>query len=81
MGRTCILLPHVWDQVGALSEVSADFNGVCLYCYNGSITAIINGTSFEIKAGEALDEGVINGETFEVTGTGVWKGFLRGIIS
>lgn len=75
---TYINLSYVWSQVGALAKVTAKFDGVSIKNTLGDIVVIINGTSFALAVGEVLDEGILNGLTFQVTGTGTWKGFLRG---
>ena len=73
-----VILNKVWDQTGPLAEQEVNYGGVFVYCSSGSITIIINGQEFVVPETEVFDEGVINGKTFEVTGTGSWKGFLRG---
>lgn len=80
MSNTYVMLSNVYDQVGALSEVSTRFQGAFVNCSSGSITVIVNGVSFALTSGEVLDENFLNGKTFEVTGTGTWKGFLRGVM-
>lgn len=78
MSRSYVIPNRIWDQVGALSEVTEDFEGAMVSCSRGTITVNINNMSFSLAAGDILDEGVIKGETFSVVGTGTWKGFLRG---
>lgn len=73
-----INLNYVYDQVGALAEVTANFDGISIKNTLGDIVVIINGVSLALAVGEVLDESVLNGITFQVTGTGTWKGFLRG---
>jgi len=76
--QSYIILHRVWDQVGALSEVEEEYAGVQIYCSLGTINIIINNASLTLNEGESLDEGVVRGKTFSITGTGTWKGFLRG---
>ena len=73
-----VIMYRVWNQVGPLAEVTETFSGVQVYCSLGEIYIIINGISFHLEIGEHFDEGIIDGRTFEITGTGTWKGFLRG---
>ena len=73
-----VILDKVYDQVGALSQVTTAFDGVQVYCSLGAVVIIINGVSFNLAVGETFDESVVGGQTFQVTGTGTWKGFLRG---
>ena len=75
-----ILLDHVWDQTGALSEIEVDYNSFFIRCTSGTVTIKLNGTAITLDTYEYIDENVIDGKTFEVSGTGSWKGYLRGII-
>lgn len=73
-----IQLQYKWDQAGPLAQITTVYTGCSMFCSVGTINVLINGVSFGLGANEFLDDNFADAKTFEVEGTGTWKGYLRG---
>lgn len=76
--ETYALTGYVFDQAGPLAEIQTSFGGISVFCSAGTINVVVNGVSFGLSVDEYIDENFV-GHTFEVEGTGTWRGYLKGV--
>lgn len=61
---------------------SSPFSSIYLLCTAGEIVLTIGGMVFPVQAGMVFDEGFGHPKLVEidaVTGSGTWRGYIRGI--